>query len=51
MTQQHTPLEPLTDLDRARLDHGVTLAAIKLARQNAADAKQQEAAQRREGGK
>ena len=44
MTQQHTPLEPLTDLDRARLDHGVTLATRELAKRQAAEDRQQQAA-------
>lgn len=44
MTQQHTPLVPLTDLDRARLDHCVTLAERELAKHQAAEDRQQQAA-------
>lgn len=53
MTQQHEPLEELTDLDRARLDHGVALATRELAKRQAAEDRQQQAArdnaQRRDG--
>lgn len=49
------PLEPLTDLDRQRLEHGVKLLERELAKRNAADERQQAAArdnaQRRESGK
>lgn len=41
---QHQPLVPLTDLDRQRLDHGVTLATRDLAKRQAAEDRQQEAA-------
>lgn len=44
MKEQHAPFEPLSDLDRARLAHGIALAAVKLARQNAAAARQEQAA-------
>ena len=44
MTQQHEPLIPLTDLDRARLEHGVALATRELAKRQAAEDRQQQAA-------
>ena len=48
----HEPLIDLTDLDRARLDHGVALATRELAKRQAAEDRQQQAArQRRDGGK
>ena len=44
MTQQHPPLEPLTDLDRQRLEHGKALAERELAKRQAAEDRQQQAA-------
>ena len=44
MTQQHEPLVDLTDLDRAQLEHGVALAKHNLAKRNAAEDRQQQAA-------
>lgn len=40
----HTPLEPLTDLDRARLADAWTLATRELAKRQAAEDRQQQAA-------
>ncbi len=44
MTQQHEPLIPLTDLDRAQLDYCWTLATRELAKRQAAEDRQQQAA-------
>jgi hypothetical protein len=44
MTQQHEPLVPLTALDYARLDHGKTLAKRDMAKRQAAEDRQQQAA-------
>ena len=44
MTQQHEPLIDLTDLDRQRLEHGVALAERELAKRQAAEDRQQQAA-------
>ena len=44
MNTQHEPLVPLTALDYARLDHGVTLATRELAKRQAAEDRQQQAA-------
>lgn len=44
MTTNHAPLVPLTDLDRQRLEHGVTLATRELAKRQAAEDRQQQAA-------
>ena len=44
MTTQHEPLIDLTDLDRQRLDHGVALATRELAKRQAAEDRQQQAA-------
>ena len=44
MTQQHPPLEPLTDLELSQLAHGVVLAARALAKRQAAEDRQQQAA-------
>ena len=41
---QHEPLTELTDLDRQRLEHGVTLAERELAKRQAAEDRQQQAA-------
>ena len=44
MTQQHTPFTDLTDLDHAHLDYCVALATRELAKRQAAEDRQQQAA-------
>lgn len=44
MTTQHEPLIPLTDLDHAQLGHFIAMATRELAKRQAAEDRQQQAA-------